>query len=331
MMRRTRTPEESSLVKKINLDKYNPQLKTREILDRAWEHVNSVPYTVGLRWVFYRLLQDGYFADKKDYQDLSGYLSSARNRWYMDWRPWTLADETREMFPYVNDGSPPEPDINRLINKSSVEARNDIDLLKYELKHYKYVCGYSIDPNYLQDHFIIIMYEARAMTEQFRTYTKGITLCPFGGQPSIPYKWKLAKFIEEKCHYYDKSGLVLYFGDHDDAGDLIYRTGEADIKKWCFNTSVEFVKCGLTLEQAQYYDVPEQFDHPGNYQWEALTDTQAREIIQTSLENYYNFEAVEESKYAQAQIRRQVDLAVNNLLEENRWLFEDDEDDEDEP
>ena len=38
---------------------YRPRGQSKEVLDRAWWHIQSVPYQVTLRWLFYRLLQEG--------------------------------------------------------------------------------------------------------------------------------------------------------------------------------------------------------------------------------------------------------------------------------
>ena len=115
------------------------------------------------------------------------------------------------------------------------------------------------------------------MTQQFRLYTDGLTLCPFGGQPSIPFKYQIAKYIEQQHEKYQKDVMVLYFGDLDESGLKIFNTGEEDISKWC-DAPIEFIRCGLSDEQVRQYQIPENVDHPG-YQWEALTDEQAREII----------------------------------------------------
>lgn len=58
---------------------YKPHGKTARILDRAWELVQSVAYAVSMRWVFYRLLQAGYYSTKDDYKNkLTPALSDAR-------------------------------------------------------------------------------------------------------------------------------------------------------------------------------------------------------------------------------------------------------------
>ena len=48
----------------------------------------------------------------------------------------------------------------------------------------------------------------------------------------------------------------------------------------------DFVVGGLTAEQARQLGLPENFERPGEWQWEALSDGQARDIIlQTLREN----------------------------------------------
>jgi hypothetical protein len=77
---------------------WKPQGKNKIILDQAWAHIQSVPYQVGLRWLFYRLLQDGLYRKKEDYHHQMGPLfSAARKNFYGPWNPGTLADETRSL------------------------------------------------------------------------------------------------------------------------------------------------------------------------------------------------------------------------------------------
>ena len=78
------------------MKKYNPHDATRVILDRALEHLASVSYEVSARWLFYRLYQDGIYIGKNDYKNkFLPMLSRARKGFYGEWRPWTLADDTR--------------------------------------------------------------------------------------------------------------------------------------------------------------------------------------------------------------------------------------------
>lgn len=50
--------------------------------------------------------------------------------------------------------------------------------------------------------------------------------------------------------------------------------------------SLQFHVAGLTVEQTRRYALPENFERPGQWQWEALSDAQAREVIQGALERF---------------------------------------------
>jgi hypothetical protein len=176
---------------------YNPQKQTAVIIDRAYELVQSVPYQVSARWLFYRLLQEGFYSTKQDYSNkFLKAISTARRSFYKDWRPYTLADETRA--PIIGgDGFETPADWLDAV------ARAECQLDKWHSQ-----------PVYLE-----CWYEARAMTDQFRHYTKHVTLRPMGGQPSIPYKWQIAKDLEAAARTYCKPIKILYFGDLDPAGE----------------------------------------------------------------------------------------------------------------
>ena len=129
------------------------------------------------------------------------------------------------------------------------------------------------------------------MTEQFRHYTDRITLVPFGGHPSIPFKWDIAQRLD-KCNLdYNIPIVILYFGDLDDTGIKIYESAIEDINTWS-NVDIEFIRCGLTEDQAVKYDIPENFEHPGSYQWEALSDEGAKQIITESVNKYISQDVI---------------------------------------
>jgi hypothetical protein len=292
---------------------YQPYGKTKLILDCAMEHINSVPYQVSIRWVFYRLLQEGFYNKKAHYGNFVLLTSRARKNWYQGWTPETLADDTRTMEIFSSSGEKPTPSMDELIEQEIERAEDEIEYHKDQAQNYRHECFYEIDPNYYQDFICLILFEARAMMEQFKTYTYGLTLCPFGGQPSIPYKWRIAKYIEEQCAKYQKNAVILYFGDLDEAGLTIFNAAMEDIGQWC-NATVEFVRCGLTEEQVRKYNIPENFEHPG-FQWEALTDNQAKEIIQTGLSQYFDLDARKRAIKEAEQIMAQVNTAVNDHLD----------------
>ncbi len=103
--------------------------------------------------------------------------------------------------------------------------------------------------------------------------------------PSISYKWQIAKSLEDKFKRYKRPIVILYFGDYDLAGLTIPETSIADIRKWC---NVDFIvdRRGLNQGDAIKYNIPENIDKPGSYQWEALPDQAARQIILNSIEKY---------------------------------------------
>lgn len=298
------------------IETWKPQAKIKTILDAAKEHIDSVPYKVSVRWAFYRVWQDGYYdktksdAKNKAYTNFCKIASRARHSGM--WEPDLLADDTRSMSLYYNDGDAPEPDIETMVEEGIEDAESDIRHYREKLNNYRWHSSYTVDPNFLQDYFFAVIFEARAMAQQFEAYTDGVTLCPFGGQASIPYKYEIAKYLEDKASYYQKPVKVLYFGDKDEAGEDIFETGKEDISKWC-GASIDFVRCGLTDEQIAYYDIPESAEKPG-FQWEALTDKQAAAIIRNGMEPYFNFDAKREAEHLSASIQSEVERRVNDAF-----------------
>ena len=244
-------------------DTYKPHGVTVEILARAWDLINSVPYDVSARWLFYRLLQEGYYSKKSDYgSKFLKAVSAARRSFYKDWRPDTLADETREAL--IRGGT--WKDIHDWLN-TIANAQCDLD---------KWIG----QPVYLECWF-----EARAMTDQFKHYTKHITLRPMGGQPSIPYKWQAAQELSAAYEKYRVPIVILYFGDLDTAGEMISGVIARDVQNWC-NVDFTFIRCGLNIDQVIRYNVQENPEKPDDYQWEALTDRAAEEIITGNINRY---------------------------------------------
>lgn len=235
---------------------YKPRKEQALILDRSYELIQGVPYQVSARWLFYRLLTEGYFKGKDDYRGhFLPLLAKARKSFYKDWRPDTLADDTRVS---VIRGTGHDNEKAFLEAVARAECRLD----KWNSQAYYMECWF----------------EAKAMRSQFEYCTKYMTLRPFGGDPSIPYKFQIAKELEQADRIYAKPIKIIYFGDLDPKGLMIPESAVKDIREWC-STPFEFIRAGLTLEQAQRHSIPEQPDKPGVYQWEALDDQAAEEII----------------------------------------------------
>ncbi|MEZ4870420.1 MAG: hypothetical protein R3C14_54325 [Caldilineaceae bacterium] len=277
---------------------YAPHAKTAAMLDRAFEIIHSVPYAVSTRWLFYRMLQEGYYSSKADYRNaFCKATAAARHANYKGWRPDTLVDDTREA---ITRGGGYYCESNWL----KALARG----LSCPLSRW-----------YTQDYYIELWYEARAMSAQFEYYTDHITLRPLGGQASIHYKWQAAKALEEAASTYGTPVVVLYFGDLDNSGAHISNAAERDVRKWC-DAPFEFIPCGLTLEQVHKYNVPENFEKPGEFQWEALSDEGAREIISASVEPLWRHDALAEVAQREEALNRWVRGEVAALAD--RWVAE---------
>lgn len=252
-------------------DSYTPRGDTAAILDRALDLVQSVPYQVSARWLFYRLLQEGFYTQKGDYANkFLKAVSSARHSFYGGWRPDTLADETRESIVRGNGFDDPQEWLEALADRLTC----------------------NLDKRLNQDYYIEIWFEARAMIQQFQHYSQHVTLRPMGGQPSIPFKWQTAKDLEAAASRYGNPITILYFGDLDPAGLTIADTVRADVAKWC-SVSFEFIRAGLNDGDPERYGIPENPEHPGAYQWEALSDESARQIITQAVAPYLRHDAIQ--------------------------------------
>ena len=226
-----------------------------DLLDWCLATVKSVDYPVSTRWIFYRTMQK--FSLEKNYYKNSfiPLLSRARKKHFRGWQPDTLTDDTREIIeiPYF-------------------ESPN-----AWALDFGTYGC--TLDHWTTQPNIAMVAFEARAMVGQFKHYLRGyrLPLIPFGGDASINHKWNIAALIT-RLSKYRKPINVLYYGDLDKKGVKIAEAAFKDIRAW---TDADFTvtRIGLTLDQAKRYGIPENFEKPGEYQWEALDDSAARNLI----------------------------------------------------
>lgn len=296
---------------------WKPHQKTAGILNQAINYIRSVDYKVSIRWVFYRLLQDGIYSKKSDYVTLVQLTSRARHTGWNGWHPLILSDDTRDMILHEKHGENPNPDMEYEFNYAEEVTREEKEELQEKLDYFECTYDYEIDPFYYVDSFYCVMFEARAMVGQFQAYTKGLTLCPFGGWPSIPYKYKIAKYLENQSKKYGGVPVtVFYFGDRDDTGEEIFEQAEYNISSWA-DCNVEFIRCGLTYEQIEKYGVPENPDNPKAFQWEAIDNEGAKEIIQTSIGEYFDYdEIMKRAKEEGADITERIRTEVNKRMEQ---------------
>ncbi len=252
---------------------YTPGAGTAFLLARAMDHINSVPYAVTARWVFYRLLQDGSLTTKGDYKRFLGLSSKARKGFYRSWRPDTLADDTRQ--PVVRgDGY---DDGEGWAEALTDEVQCILD-------------RWAGQPNYVE-----IWFEAAAMMAQFQFHTNdNIPLLAFHGDISIPEKWRSARRLTRRWQELNVPVKILYFGDLDTKGMQIPESARKDVEDFAraildeydalsFLEDFEFTRVGLNPDHPAQYNIPENPERPGTYQWEGLDDGAAQELIERSL------------------------------------------------
>ncbi len=258
---------------------YNPSIPVDNILIEALNEVRAVPYAVTARWVFYRLLQSGTFNQKGDYKKLLSYLSRARKEWYGGWTPETLTDDTREAVVRGSGFDSPQEWADAI-------ARQECNLDRWKT----------------QETYVEVWFEAAAMTAQFEFYVnENIPLLAFHGDISIPAKWDAAVRLVGRWREMRKPIRIMYFGDLDEKGLQIPESAHTDVRQMMVDAlypggtlltyaerneeasammaDFSFERVGLTDQQVDDYNVPENPERPGTYQWEGLDDDAAQEMI----------------------------------------------------
>jgi|LDZT01.1.fsa_nt_gi hypothetical protein len=271
---------------------YNPSPETKKILDEAMATLQSVPYEVTARWLFYRLVQGGFFPNKKSYKSkFLPMLSKARKNFYGGWTPETLADDTRQAL------------------KRGGGYRDETDFIESIIDDA--VC--ILNKHQHQKNYCELWFEAKAMKSQFEYYTSHITLRPFGGDPSINYKWEIAKDLEWAASYYGLPVVILYFGDLDPKGLTIPENAIKDIRKWC-TADFDFYRAGLNPGDEHRYNIQENPDRPGTFQWEALDDSTAKELITRTIKKFLDVDLFKKTVEEQKLITHRVQAKLTAAL-----------------
>jgi hypothetical protein len=161
-----------------------------------------------------------------------------------------------------------------------------------------------LDKWYSQDYYVELWFEAKAMRGQFEYYTNHITLRPFGGDASIYFKWKIAEELTEAAEKYNKPIVILYFGDLDPKGMQIPESAVKDIREWA-SVDFEFIRCGLNPGDEIRFNIPENPDKPGTYQWEALSDEAAQSLILKWIGKFVSHDLFDSVEEAEAKINSQ--------------------------
>lgn len=279
-----------------------PESQALTLIQEAFDASKSVPYKVSLRWIFYRLWQQGTLAhvpatprmSKKEnaYVRLKSTCSKAVHYGALD--PDWVADETRR------EGG----------RSGYSSAANWIESLKY-LECY-------IDYWWNQPYYVMIAFEAEAMVQQFNYYTSdyGCRLWPMKGDPSNPYKLKIAETVDYVSRLFAVSVIILYFGDLDVKGQSIPEAAFRDVHQWCRDADLTVYRVGLNPGDEVEFDLPDIPGKPGAYQWEALQDDQAAELILNALREFLDEDILEEVKVKEKETTDLVQEMLENLLED---------------
>jgi len=164
-----------------------------------------------------------------------------------------------------------------------------------------------------------VWFEAQAMAQQFIKYTPAeITLYPSRGDSSIPMKYEGVQRMIKLGAGRGWETTLVYFGDYDKKGLQIFDSLEEDVKYWCEHSGrltevkIECIHAGLNKGQVEKYKIPEDPENPGKYQWEALTDEQAHEIINQGVQPF-----IKQAGYEKANEKsKELTIAVKERMKE---------------
>ena len=244
---------------------YRPSARTVSVLNQGLAYVQSVPYRVTLRWVEYRLLQNGTLKSKDDFLRFKAASARARKDFWGGWAPDTLGDDTRKSI-IRGQGFKSVTAWIQCVAEAGVSCELD----------------FWVD----QPFYVECWFEAAAMAGQFEHYTSNMVLRPFRGDASIPYKKQIAVELDQAAERYSgREIIILYFGDADPKGYQIPESAVRDIRRWC-SADFRFVRAGLNPDHPALYGIPENLERPGCWQWEALDDGTAAELITSSLSQF---------------------------------------------
>ena len=272
---------------------YRPTPEVAQILEWALGVVQSVPYEVTARWLFYRGLQRYGLGGKGSYKKFLKWTSRARKAFWNGWAPDTLTDDTRTIT-RLGDGYESEAEW--------IESMKDREPV--------------LNARSRQKNIVLVLFEAAAMSSQFDYCLAPlrVSMAPFKGDASIPHKWDIARWLTRQHErWIEKPIVILYFGDLDPKGLEIPTNALRDIWKWMEAPDLgdrlvsdgpyswttpdgrfRWIRCGILPEQVQELSIPENPDKPGTYQWEALDDLQARTLILESVRRWWDPSVIEE-------------------------------------
>lgn len=284
--------------------KQGPAEQTIPILDRSLELVQNVPYKVTLRWLFYGIWQEGFYSYMKATE-----RASEKRRSYESFK--TILEKLRHSGSEIQDRWPIELIDDR---RDPIYRSEGFDGVSEWLSHQKQSIECLTDKMASQDYYTMVAFEAEAMLSQFKYLTKDyhVNLWPFSGHASIPYKKRLAQEIDWARNKFDLPVVILYFGDKDKKGEEIGETGIRHVRKWSKHDFTAY-RVGLNKEHVDKYNLPDDPEKEGSYQWEALRDEAARDLIQGALDEFIDTDRIDSVLQAEQEVTLKVKEALDGM------------------
>lgn len=257
-----------------------------ELIDKIIETANEMykfmdlPITV--RQLYYALVSRGYIVNGR-YQTLVKLLTELRENERLDWR--LFDDKGRAIYcPAVISY---DADVKELINN--------------------YICNISlpaVDKWHNQPYHLELWYEKDALSNYFRHIAdaKGIISYATRGFNSTTMTFETAERLKQ---YADKKVVILYCGDYDPHGFLIFKSLQNKIK----NAGIK--RIALSAEQIKKYNLIEMPKLKGDgkikdefiaahgdkaYELDALPPVELIDIITEEIKKYYDETLYDNSK-----------------------------------
>lgn len=268
-------------------------------------------YLITLRQLYYQGVSRKVFSSGQEHYDrLKEVLSRARLRGTFPL--WALVDRTR----YVRRGSCTrnDSDVQRAFLRSAKEARSAPERLL------------GRDKWFGQPTHVSVWFEKDALAGIFEGVCaeEGISCFSTRGDPSHAalYEWlsvaAAAHGVDNPEGWRDSAGsfhkgmatrsVVLYLGDHDPTGIRIPETAEETLRVFKgiagLSFPIEFVRIGITLQQARDLDLPpfpakqsagkdfdeyvRRFDTEEAWELDALPPEMLEDLVRTHARRYFD-------------------------------------------
>ena len=122
---------------------------------------------------------------------------------------------------------------------------------------------------------------------------------PAAGSDSVSDKWGFANLVARARVPFD----VLYIGDLDPHGKVIFEVLTEDVTAFAFRGAVSFTRIAVTQEQIDAHSLPTDPDHPDVVQAEALPPDILADIVDTAIRDRLDLDHVEAIRQRSADIR----------------------------